>query len=452
MPTSRGSNPEIASSEAGQGVCVLNSRLKVNFMSIFALVDCNNFYVSCERVFNPGLVGKPVIVLSNNDGCAVARSNEAKALGIKMGVPLYQIKDIIEKNQVQVFSSNYALYGDMSQRVMRTLTQFSPAMEIYSIDEAFLELSHFNRVDLSQYVRNLKNTVERWTGIPVSVGVAKTKTLAKLANQIAKKSQRANGILDLSRDKYQTEALAAVAVGDVWGVGRRYAKFLTAKGINNALQLRDAEPALIRRKMGIVGTRLLDELQGISCYPLAKSPPRKKSTTVSRSFREEIESIDELLAAVSAYATRGAEKLRREKTVAGVLTVYVMTNRFKENYYYNSTTIALPVRTNNTPELIKYAQEALRKIYKKGCRYRKAGILLNDLGSEKMVQANLFDTVDRPRAKRLMLAVDEINSEIGPGTIAYGAVGLACNQRWETTFRQRSKSYTTNWQQLLEVS
>ena len=421
-------------------------------MPIFALVDCNNFYVSCERVFNPRLIGKPVIVLSNNDGCAVARSNEAKALGIKMGVPVFQIKDIIKNNKVKVYSSNYALYGDMSNRVMQTLTQFTPEMEIYSIDEAFLDLSNFSRIDLAEYGRNIKTTVERWTGIPVSVGIAGTKTLAKIANRLAKYSKIANGVLDLSNSKYLDRALESVEVGDVWGVGRKSAKFLTTNGINNALQLRDADDNFIKKKMGIVGIRLINELRGISCYPLEQSPPRKKSITVSRTFKKGIESIDELHEAVAAYVSSGAEKLRKEKSVAGVLIVYVMTNRFKEDYYYNSTTINLPVRTNDTSELIGYARDGLRKIYKKGCQYKKAGILLNDLGSESLVQANFFDTVNRVRTKKLMKAVDEINGDIGSGAIQYGAVGLSRNQSWKTAFNQRSGSYTTHWEQLLEVS
>ncbi len=420
-------------------------------MPIFALVDCNNFYVSCERVFNPSLVGKPVIVLSNNDGCAVARSNEAKAIGIKMGQPLFQLKDIIKKHNVQVYSSNYALYGDMSNRVMQTLSRFTPEMEIYSIDEAFLDLSNFSRIDLDEYGRKIKTTVEKWTGIPVSVGIAQTKTLAKLANQIAKKSKKANGVLDLSNSKYLDKALASVAAGDIWGVGRRYEKFLSANRINNALQLRDAGDDVIKKKMGIVGLRLRNELRGLSCYPLEQSPPRKKSITVSRTFKNAIESIDELYEAVAAYVLSGAEKLRKEKSVAGILVVYVMTNRFQENYYYNSITINLPVRSSDTSELIRNAKEGLGKIYKKGYRYKKVGVLLNDLGPETAVQANFFDTVDRERSKKLMRTIDAINVDIGSDAIQYGAVGLGRDQSWKTVFNQRSASYTTHWDQLLRV-
>jgi DNA polymerase V len=420
-------------------------------MPTFALVDCNNFYVSCERVFNPQLIDKPVIVLSNNDGCAVARSNEAKALGIKMAVPVFQIKDTIRKHNVKVYSSNYALYGDMSNRVMQTLTRFTPDMEVYSIDEAFLDLSNFNRIDLTEYGRKIKTTVEKWTGIPVSVGMAGTKTLAKIANRLAKYSKKADGVLDLSDPKYLDRALEMTEVGDVWGIGRRYAKFLISKGITNTLQLRDADEKLIRKKMGIVGIRLLNELRGISCYPLEQSPPRKQSITVSRTFKTGIESLDELHEAVAAYVSSGAEKLRKEKSVAGVLIVYVMTNRFQEDYYYNSTSINLPVRSSDTAELIGYALDGLRKIYKKGCQYKKAGILLNDLGPEEAVQASFFDTVDRERSRKLMQTIDGINSDMGSGIIQYGAVGLSQNQNWKTSFNMRSGSYTTHWGELLVV-
>ena len=420
--------------------------------SVFALVDCNNFYVSCERVFNPELLGKPVIILSNNDGCAVARSNEAKALGIKMAAPVFQIKDIIRDNDVRVYSSNYALYGDMSQRVMQVLTQFTPNLEIYSIDEAFLDLDGCKRINLTDYGREIKNRVEKWTGIPVSVGIAGTKTLAKIANRLAKRSTKASGVLDLTSAKYMDRALAAVTVGEVWGVGRKYATFLKASGIETALQLRDADDSFIKKKMGIVGLRLLNELRGIPCYSLEQSPPRRKSVTVSRTFKETIESVESLLEAVAAYVSTGAEKLRQEGSVAGVLIVYVMTNRFKDDYYYNSVTIKLSVQTNDTSELISYAQRGLREIYKKGGCYKKAGILLNDLGLETQVQASFFDTVNRPRSKKLMQAVDVINCEMGSGAIKYGAVGLCRNPNWKTAFNQRSKSYTTHWEHLLEVS
>ncbi|MCK5681615.1 Y-family DNA polymerase, partial [bacterium] len=406
---------------------------------------------SCERVFNPQLVGKPVIVLSNNDGCAVARSNEAKALGIKMGVPAFKIRAIVKAHDVQVYSSNYALYGDMSRRVMQVLTQFAPELEIYSIDEAFLDLSGFGQADFTQFGRNLQKRVAKWTGIPVSVGIAGTKTLAKVAAHLAKKSKKAAGVLDLSSAKYQEIALKSVSVGDVWGVGRNYAKFLHENGIVNALQLRDANDQFIRKRMGVVGLRLLSELRGIACYPVAQFPPQRKSVTVSRTFKESITSLDELQEAVAAYVTSGAERLRKENLVAGVLIVYVMTNRFQSDYYYNSTTFNIMVKSCDTPELIGCAKEGLKKIYREGYRYKKAGILLQELSSKDSVQASFFDAVDRQRSEKLMYAVDAVNREIGSEMLKYGAVGLTPKPSWKTTFNQRSRSYTTCWEQLPEV-
>ena len=382
-------------------------------MPIFALVDCNNFYVSCERVFNPRLCQRPVIVLSNNDGCAVARSNEAKALGIRMGQPAFQMQELIRRHNIQVYSSNYALYGDMSRRVMHTLSRFTPEMEIYSIDEAFLDLADFHKTDLSAYGRGIKATVEKWTGIPVSVGIATTKTLAKIANHLAKKSKKAGGVLDLSASPYLDQALAAVPVDEVWGIGRRYARFVQENGIANALQLREADRALISKKMGVVGLRLLGELRGISCYPLNQSPPAKQSIGVSRTFKREIGRLAELAEAVSAYVSSGAEKLRAQQAVAGVLMVYLMTNRFKNDRYYSSTTIKLPVRTAYTAELIAYAKKGLKEIYREGHGYKKAGILLHDLGPAAAVQASFFDGVDRDKATKMMAAVDRVNCFMG---------------------------------------
>ncbi len=302
---------------------------------VFGLVDCNNFYVSCERVFNPALEGRPVIVLSNNDGCAVARSNEAKALGIKMGAPAFQLRDLIGKHQIQVFSSNYALYGDMSRRVMRSLSEFTPEIEIYSIDEAFLDLSGFRHCDLTDYGHRIRSTVKQWTGIPVSIGIAETKTLAKIANRIAKKSQRAKSVLDLTHSPFQDRALEITDVADVWGIGRRYAHFLKQNGIHTALQLRDADDTFIKHKMGVTGTRLLQELRGVSCYALEQSPPRKKGITVSRSFKHAIQSLDELKEAIATYAGRGQceyggrcfKVCRRRITEAGRLE-----NRFQKTF------------------------------------------------------------------------------------------------------------------------
>ena len=420
---------------------------------VFALVDCNNFYVSCERVFNPKLAGKPVIVLSNNDGCAVARSNEAKALGFRFGVPVFEIQALIKTHDIQVYSSNYALYGDMSRRVMETLSQFAPEMEIYSIDEAFLDLSDLPKGCLTEYGRRIQAAVRQWTGVPVSVGIAETKTLAKIANRLAKQSEKTGGVLNLTASPLQDRALAEVEVADVWGIGRRYAGFLKKNGILSARQLRDADREFIRGRMGVVGTRMLQELKGCCCYPLEENPPVKKGITVSRSFRAGIESPAQLNEAVAAYVSRGAEKLRKENVAAGVLMVFLMTNRFKqERYYCNLETIRLPVPTSDTAELIRYAGEGLRAIYRRGYCYKRAGVMFKDLVSAGRIQAGLFDDRDRRRSKKLMQALDSINTQMGAGTLSYAAAGMGKGQRWRTVFKKRSPAYTTSWAQLPTVT
>lgn len=418
-------------------------------MSVFALVDCNNFYVSCERVFDPRLEGKPVIVLSNNDGCAVARSNEVKQLDIRMGAPVFKEREKIARYGIQVFSSNYALYGDMSQRVVQVLSGFAPDMEVYSIDESFLDLSRMAGRDLTDLGREIKATVKKHTGIPVSVGIGPTKTLAKIAARIAKKSDKAAGVLDLTRDRFHDKALSMTPVEDVWGVGRRYAKFLRVFDITNALQIRDADPVFIRKKMGINGLRLVDELKGRCCYLLDSNPSPKKGVTVSRSFGRVIGSLDELKEAVASYAARGAEKLRREKQVAGVVTVFAMTDRFRpERFYYNTQTVRLSVPTHNSPEIIRAALSGLEAIYKEGCLYKKAGLFFQELSSETMVQRDMFDTVDRNRSARLMSSLDHINTLMGRDTLRYAGAGLASNQTWKTVFNHRSPSWTTRWDQI----
>ena len=417
---------------------------------IFALVDCNNFYASCERVFNPALEGKPVVVLSNNDGCIVARSNEAKALGIAMGTPLFKAKDVIQNNGVEVFSSNYTLYADMSNRVMKTLSTFTPEMEVYSIDEAFLNLAGFTR-PLTEYGREIKSTVMKWTGIPVSVGIASTKTLAKIAGRIAKKSAKANGVLDLSDSSYIDKALAQTEVGDVWGIGRRYAQKLIRAGIHTALSLKNADIEWIRSKFGIMGVRTVYELRGISCYRLEYNPPAKKSITVSRSFGKAVESVDELKEAVATYTVRASEKLRHEKLAANVLTVFARTSFFdKQNIYSNSETINLPCPTSDSPELIAYATKAAEQLYRKGCRFKKAGILLSGLEPQNKMQLTLFDKIDRCRSQALMQTVDSIKANIPEANLHWAAEGL--DRPWKTNFKRRSHRYTTRWDELVEVA
>ena len=412
---------------------------------IFALVDCNNFYASCERVFNPRLNGQPVVVLSNNDGCIVARSNEAKALGIGMGVPEFMVRDTIRAHQVQVFSSNYALYGDMSQRVMETLQQFCPDLEIYSIDEAFLSLSGFRSRNLSEYAGTIRSTVKRWTGLPVSIGIAETKTLSKIAGGIAKKTP--GGVFDLLAYPDRETLLAQTAVHDVWGIGKAHTQFLHQHGIQTALQLRQADDQFIKKHMGIVGLRLVNELRGVACFELEQCPPPKKGITCARSFGKAITRLEEMEEAISNYVTRAAEKLRSEKLAVTNLSVFMHTNQFKDDpQYSNSLTLKLPVATDTTHELIGVALQIMLKIWRDGFAYKKAGVMFVGLVPASQVQADLFDGKDRTRSKQLMAALDSINERFGLGTLQYASSGIA--KEWKATFNRRSPAFTTNWDEL----
>ena len=414
---------------------------------VFALVDCNNFYASCERVFNPKLRNKPVVVLSNNDGCVVARSNEAKALGIGMGVPEFQIRPLLKAHDVQVLSSNYALYGDMSQRVMETLEQFCPDLELYSIDEAFLSLSGFTSRNLTEYGRTIRFTVKRWTGIPVSVGIAETKALAKIANRVAKRTPDMGGVFDLFACPDRDALLGRIAVEDVWGIGPNHARFLRQHGITTALQLRHADDQFIRTHMGVVVLRLVMELRGVSCLDLEQCPVPKQGITCSRAFGTMVGTLAEMEEAGSSYTTRAAEKLRAEHLAATVLTVFLHTNPFQDTpQYYNALTRKLPVATDSTPELIRSAIEGIRTIYRKGFLYKKVGIMLTGLVPASQVQTDLFDQHDRARSKKLMTALDSINNRFGSGTLHYASNGNT--KAWRTQFRHRSPAYTTSWDDL----
>lgn len=418
---------------------------------IFALVDCNNFYASCERVFNPKLNGQPIVVLSNNDGCVVARSNEAKALGIGMGVPEFQIRPLLRAHQVHVFSSNYTLYGDMSQRVMETLEQFCPDLEVYSIDEAFLSMVGFERRDLTEYGRQIRRTVKQWTGIPVSVGIAETKTLAKIANRVAKRTPDTGGVFDLLACPDRNALLDRVAVEDVWGIGRNHAHMLKQHGITTAFQLRGVDDQWIRKRMGIVGFRLVMELRGVSCMDLEQCPAPKQSLTCSRAFGTLINTLEEMEEAISVYTSRVAEKLRREQLAATVLTVCLTTNEFREGpQYSNSLTLNLPVVTDSTSELIGCALQGIRAIYRDGYLYKKAGVMLTGLVPASQLQADLFDSKDRWKSNRLMSALDSINNRWGAGTLHYASSGIT--KAWKTQFHRRSPAYTTDWNELPVVT
>ncbi len=411
--------------------------------SVFALADCNNFYVSCERVFNPKLEGKPVIVLSNNDGCAVARSNEAKAIGIKMGAPVFKIGNIIQASGVQVLSSNYTLYADMSRRVAECLSQFADDIEIYSIDEAFLELTPFAGSDLTAYAHEIRDTVKKWTGIPVSVGIAESKTLAKIASRFAKKSE---GVLNFCDNKDTDRILEKTEIEDVWGIGRKYSLYLRCYGIRNALHMKYADVNLIKRKMGVNLTGMIEELRGNACYPLESNPPPRKGIRASRTFCHEITDYNLLREALCTYTSRAAEKLRRQNSLAGLVTVFTATNRFqKESFRFRMESVRMPVSTNLTSEIMAGMQEGLKKIYQRGEKYKKAGIMLNEIVPEAQGQRVLFDRPDRGKREKLMKTFDAVNKKMGTDTLKYASAGLGEKQQWRTVFNRKSPAYTTDW-------
>lgn len=418
---------------------------------LFALADCNNFYVSCERVFDPSLEHRPVVVLSNNDGCVVSRSNEAKQLGIKMGVAFFKIKDFAARHGVEALSSNYTLYADMSRRVMETLCHFTPDIEVYSIDEAFLDLSG-TCDNPAEYARKIRHTVKQWTGMPVSIGIGGTKTLAKIANRFAKRSPEAAGVFELTEQTHIDEALAQTKVEHIWGIGIKTCIKLKKAGIHTATDLRGVDVEWMRRRFGVTGVRTVYELRGELCYELEQEPPAKKGITVSRIFGRNIEAIEELKEAIASYVSRAGEKLREEGLAARAMLVYVMTSRFVDprKRYFNSHTITFPTATNYTPELIDYAIKAVEKLYRKGFLYNKAGVIFGDLVSENKVQGNFLDTIDRQKSRRLMQAVDRINLRLPDSALRWGAEGI--NQPWRTKFAKRSKRYTTQWDELVEVA
>ena len=370
-----------------------------------ALVDCNSFYVSCERLFNPKIRKKPVVVLSNNDGCIISRSNEAKALGIKMGEPYFKAKNIIIKNDVQVFSSNYSLYGDLSRRVMRTLKRFNSQIEVYSIDEAFMDLSNFSDEDVERVGKEIRETVLQWTGIPTSIGIAKTKTLSKIANHIAKKKQ--SGVTSLIGIENLDPILEKIEINDVWGVGRQLTKFYQKNGIYNAKQLKNKSNTWIKKCSNVLSSRTAMELRGIPCINLETTQTKRKSCVVSRSFGKRIETFQELKEAVSNYCLNASEKIRSESLVAKAITVFVRTSPFQRDYgyYSNSKTIDFPIATNNSIETVKTAVAILESIFKNGYRYQKAGVMLTGL-REDDGRKNLFSSEKDEKINSLMRSID----------------------------------------------
>ncbi|HCH1488783.1 TPA: translesion error-prone DNA polymerase V subunit UmuC [Vibrio parahaemolyticus] len=419
---------------------------------MFALVDCNNFYASCEKLFRPDLKDTPVVVLSNNDGCVVARSREAKLLGIKMGVPVFQIKSEMQRHGILAFSSNYALYADLSSRVMRTLEEMAPRVEVYSIDEAFLDLTGIeSAISLVEFGQQVRERIGHWIGITVCVGIAPTKTLAKLANHAAKKYPATQGVVDLTNPDRQRRLLALVPVDDVWGVGRRLSKRLNALGITTAFDLANASPRAIRDQFSVVLERTVRELNGESCIELEDIPPTKKQIVCSRSFGIKVTQFELLREAVCEYATRATEKLRKEQRQAKVMTVFIRTSPFKDNepQYSNSASGELLIPSCDTRDFIELANHLLKRIWKDGFRYAKAGVMLSDFYDPGMFQPGLFDDVStRSNSQQLMSVLDTINQS-GAGKVFFAGQGT--KKDWSMKREHLSPAYTTRWDQLPRV-
>lgn len=417
-----------------------------------ALVDCNNFYASCERVFNPKLNDRPIVVLSNNDGVIIARSEEAKALGIKMGDPFFKVEQLIKQKKIAVFSSNYTLYGDLSARVMTTLEQFSPEVEIYSIDEAFLNLTGIELANQTEYLRKIRQTIQKWLGLPVSVGMAPTKTLAKLANRIAKKRKEFDGVLNLYDYDNCDKFLEMVEVDDVWGVGRQYSALLHRSNIHTALDLAKADRKWIQKRMTVVGLRTVLELNGTPAIELEHHPPAKKSIVSSRSFGEYLTKLDEVMEAVSYFVARASEKMRSQGSACNILNVFIRTNPFKNSpQYYNSAEVRLPYPMNGTNELLPYANQALKKIFRPGYYYQKVGVMLMDFVQTQNMMVSLFDPPNRLNQIKATELMDTINKKYGREALYYAAAGMKERRRWQMKRELLSRHFTTNWKDLPEV-
>lgn len=433
-----------------------NNQMKVsstlNSTRHIALIDVNNFYVSCERVFNPKLVGRPVVVLSNNDGCAVARSNEVKALGVPMGAPWFKMKDLARQHGIIALSSNYALYADMSNRVMSILRQFSPDQEVYSIDESFLDLSGFAKRDLVKYAQQMRHQILQWTGLPVCVGIGATKTLAKLANHCAKKQPVFNGVCNFNAmvSKELDGLLSEIEVGEIWGVGRRLAPRLQALGYHSVLDLKRANPEALRQQFSVVMEKTIRELNGTVCIELEELMPAKKQILSSRSFGQPVRDYNSLAESITLYMSRAAEKLRRQHSFAGSVHVYIRTSPFKPDdpFYSNGMTIPLPTPTDDTRQLVNIALWVLKQIYKPNYNYAKAGVMLTELVPAQGLQSDLFSQIQvNPKSTQLMHTIDSINRRLGKESIKLASEGF--RRPWKMRQENKSPAYTTQWNDLL---
>ena len=419
---------------------------------MFALADCNNFFASCERVFRPDLQGKPVIVLSNNDGCAIARSNEAKALGIKMGDPLFKIKDIVERHQVAVFSGNMTLYGDMSQRVRWVLEEYAPSVEVYSIDECFLDLRGMQSIDFDAYAKEISAKCWKMTSIPVSVGIAPTKTLAKIASKLCKQYPKLRGGCYMHRPQDIEKVLRKYPIEDVWGIGRRSAPKLKAMGINTAYDYTQLSENFVRSMSGITGVRTWKELQGIACIEFEDGFEAKQSICVSRSFAKEITDVEELSEQIANFASSMAEKLRQQRSVASEMAVFAYTNRFKDNepQTYGNSLVHFEQPTNDQRTIVASAAAAVHELYKRGYGYKKAGVVATHILQESDVVHSLFeDSQAAEREHRITSALDAINGTFGRGTVKLAAQGSG---KIKSASEKQSPHYTTLWDDIPKVS
>ncbi len=417
---------------------------------MYALIDCNNFYASCERLFRPDLEGRPIVVLSNNDGCVIARSSEAKALGIPMGAPAFEYEQTFRQQGVSVFSANFALYGDLSQRVMNILSEYSPEMEIYSIDEAFLRLRGFEHLCLQDYGAGMRNKIAKWTGISVSVGAAPTKTLAKAANRIAKQyAQQTGGVHIIDSEEKRIKALKWLKIEDVWGIGRQHTKRLKADGIHTAYAFAQLSSEHVRKQMGVTGLRTQYELQGQPAIEM-EAARAKKSIATTRSFDANYTQYEQLQERISTFAASCAEKLRRQQSRCSSITVFINTNYHRDDLpqYSQSLTVRMPYATSSTIELSRWAVYALKQIFRSGYSYKKAGVIIQDFTPETAVQLNLFENSDLRHAP-LMQAVDALNERFGQHKVRLGAQDA--KRVWRMKQEKLSPCYTTKLSDIITV-
>lgn len=417
---------------------------------MFALVDCNNFYASCERLFQPQLHGKPIVVLSNNDGCVIARSNEAKAVGIPMGAPAFQYKTLFKEKGVYVFSANFPLYGDLSDRVMKILANYCPEIEIYSIDEAFLDLKSLKNIELKSYSTKMRKSVLKATEIPISIGIAPTKALAKVANRIAKKfPNETQSVYIIDTDEKRTKALKWLKVEDIWGIGRRLSLRLKAIGVNTAYDFCELNSRWVQQNLSIVGYRLQRDLQGKVSLQL-DSPQLKKNIAVTRSFERDYKSYEDIKERIVTFAVTCSERLRKQKSCCNSLSVFIRSNRHKSTLQYNNQiSIDLPFATNSSIELAKFAILALNRIYRKGYDYKKAGVIVRRFCPEVNLQQKLFDNRDN-RHLPLMSVIDELNKHYGPQKIKLASQDP--KRQWKMNQLKLSKAYTTNLSEIIIIN